>query len=545
MIDKKPLPMGIESFRELRISGCYYSDKTMLIADFLESGAKVTLITRPRRFGKTLNMDMVKEFFDIDADSKPIFKGLAVMDTKHREQINTRPVISFSFRDCKGNLSSISFLIKQELLREYKQFEHVASRLSGFDASIYGNIVNCLIKGDTDMVPISNSIAYLSELVSKHYGKNPIILIDEYDTPMTSSYTEGCYEDLRQFFTALFGSALKGNSYLDKALLTGIQRIAKENIFSGLNNLVICTVNEQAYSQYFGFDDMEARRLLNSYGFDLTDSVREMYDGYRFGGHELYNPWSLLSYVNCGSLRPFWINTSSNALIRKCVLTANQEFFEQFDLLILNGSVKVTANLQTSFFELSNNENLWGMLLNAGYITVVQELDAFTGFYEVRIPNREVQSEFQAIVAQYTKSGDSRLNEMFYYLVQERNLEQFAHIYQKIVTNVTSYYDAKENAYHMLMLGMCVYLDGVYEITSNLESGLGRSDITLRAKLAGLPHIIIEFKQGENPQQLAVEALQQIKDKQYTAGLAGEIMLLGIAHNKKQCEMRWELTNNF
>lgn len=540
-MNQKPLPLGIDSFRKLREGDFYYSDKSMLIADFLRSGAQVTLITRPRRFGKTLNMDMVKEFFDIDADSNAIFDGLSIMDTEYRNQMNTRPVIFLSFRDCKGDRETLVSSIKSELYREYRHFYHISNQLEDWDKKDFLTVFESLQRRDIDVLPILRAIAYLSELVSKYYKKNPIILIDEYDTPMTSAYSEGCYNELRQFFTALYGSALKGNPYLDKALLTGIQRIAKENIFSGLNNLVICTVNDKAYRQYFGFSTEEARCLLEAYGFKLTDDVRGMYDGYCFGGLEAYNPWSLLSYADSGKLIPYWVNTSSNALIRKSVLAADQDFYDQFDELILDGSVKVEVNLSTSFFELEDNATLWGLLLNAGYITTIQELDLLMGFCEVRIPNREVGREFQAIVAQHTKLGGNLLNEMFYYLIQERNLERFTKIYKKIVTTATSYYDAKENAYHMLMLGMCVYLSSIYEITSNMEAGLGRSDITLRAKQSDRPHIIIEFKQGENLEQLAKEALAQIKGKQYAAGLSGEVLLMGIAHQKKECAVQTEI----
>lgn len=538
---KKPLPMGIDSFRELREGGYYYSDKTLLIADFLEKGAKVTLITRPRRFGKTLNMDMVKEFFDIDGKSEAIFNGLAVMDTPWKEQMNTRPAIFLSFRDCKGDKPMLVFLIKKELYREYRRFDEAGNSLSGWDRDDYLRIMESLQKGDENTLPISQAIAFLSQIVSRYYGKNPIILIDEYDTPMVSAYSEGCYDELRQFFTALYGSALKGNPYLDQALLTGIQRIAKENIFSGLNNLVICTVNDRAYSRYFGFNEMEARALLESYGLELTDAVRQMYDGYRFAEQEVYNPWSLLSYAGSGKLMPYWVNTSSNALIRKCVLEADQDFLDQFDELVINGTATVAANLQTSFFELRDNATLWGMLLNAGYITTVRELDLLMGFCEVRIPNFEVSREFQAIVAQRTKLGNNLLNEMFFCLIQERNPEKFTKVYRRIVATATSYYDAKENAYHMLMLGMCVYLSGAYEITSNLEAGLGRSDITLKAKEPDRLHIIMEFKQGDDLERLASEALDQIKAKQYAASLTGEVLLMGIAHRIKECEIRTEI----
>ena len=509
-MNQKALPLGIDGFRKLREGDYYYTDKSMLIADFLKTGAEVTLITRPRRFGKTLNMDMVREFFDIEANSKDIFSGLAIMDTSWKEAMNTTPVISLSFRDCKGDKAILIFLIKQELLREYRRFEHCAKDLAPMDQTIYNEIIGCLVKSDEEIVPISRAIAFLSQIVSEYYHKNPIILIDEYDTPMTSAYTEGFYDELRSFFTALYASALKGNPYLDKALLTGIQRIAKENIFSGLNNLVVCTVNDRAYSEYFGFNPQEAQALLESYGLELNDEVKKMYDGYRFADQEMYNPWSLINYANSRELIPSWVNTSSNTLIRQTVLKASDSFLRQFDELILNGSIKTMVNLSTSFFELQDDATLWGLLMNSGYVTVNRVLNLQARLYEIRIPNSEVGQEFQKV-------------------------------YKRIVSSCTSYFDAKENAYHMLMLGMCVYLSGTYEISSNLEAGKGRSDITLKAKEPGYPHIIMEFKQGEDLEKLSRQALEQIHEKEYYDGLAGEILLLGVAHNKKDCVIQSEM----
>lgn len=407
----KRLPLGIDKFRKLRTGNFYYIDKTGMIADFLQNGAQVTLITRPRRFGKTLNMDMIKEFFDIDAKSADLFDGLAIMDTEWRSEINSRPVLFFSFRDCKGDEPILVYLIKQVLLREYQRFLHVSKNLDEMDADQYRKVLDCLMAGDTNTVPISNAIAFLSKLVSQYYGKNPLIMIDEYDTPMTSAYTEGCYEKLRMFFTALYGSALKGNDYLDMALMTGIQRVAKENIFSGLNNLYVCTVNSESYSQYFGFTEQETSTLLQDYGLAMDESVKAMYDGYRFGSTEIYNPWSILSYARDKALMPYWVNTSANALIRQLLCKTTPEFFDQFDKLILEHQVAVTINSATSYFELESEATLWGLLLNSGYITVEKQINLLTGFCLVRIPNQEVTQEFRTIVASYTKLGDSLLGE--------------------------------------------------------------------------------------------------------------------------------------
>lgn len=538
---RKPLPIGIDSFRRLRENDYYYTDKSMLIADWMADGAQVTLITRPRRFGKTLNLDMVKEFFDINADSHNLFEGLAIMDTPWKEEINSRPVIFLSFRNCKDMKLNLLKLLKSEILREYEQFPKAFQSLAGSQKATYQKIFASLVSGDEDWLSVNESIAFLIQTVSQFYKKNSILLIDEYDTPMASAYSEGYYEDLRPLFTSLYATALKGNPCLDRGLLTGIQRIAKESIFSGLNNLLVCTVKDRLYSPYFGFDEGETAALLQSYELELTEGVKTMYDGYRFGAKDLYNPWSLLNYAKTGELVPYWVNTSSNALIRQSILKADTAFFRSFEELILGGSTEVAVLLDTSFFELSNNATLWGMLLNAGYLTQAGKMDPLTGFCEVCIPNLEVRREFQVIVAQYTKLGETSLAEMFHYLVSKRNIPAFLRAYREIVMTATSFHDAKENAYHMLMLGMCIYLDQEYEIASNLESGHGRSDITLKAKRPGLLHIIMEFKQGDNPEQLCHDAMKQIEDKQYYSGLYGEILLMGIAHRVKECAIETKI----
>lgn len=540
-MNQPPLPIGVSSFRELREGGYYYTDKTMMIGDFLERGAKVTLITRPRRFGKTLNMDMIREFLDIEKESGNLFSGLSIMNTPVKEELNSRPVLFFSFRDSKGDSAYIINLMKKELYREFRRFDCAAGALSGMDLQEYEAIMSCLLSGDENTRPVNTAIAYLCRLVAARYGRNAVVLIDEYDTPMNAAYASGCYDELRPFFAALYGSALKDNPHLDRALLTGIQRIAKENIFSGLNNLEVCTVNDKFYSECFGFNEAETTALLETYGLKLTPEVKAMYDGYRFGSREVYNPWSLLNYVKSGELMPYWLNTASNDLIRTGMEQASAGFSRDFDALILSGSVDVAADLTTSFFEMGRDETLWGLFINAGYVTILQTIDSMDGLYRIAIPNGEVRQEFKALVERHTRLNGGDLKKMFDCLVRRRDIEGFLQIYRRIVLTATSYYDNKENAYHMLMLGMCVYLNGDYEITSNLEMGTGRSDIRLKARRQGLPHILMEFKQGTDLPQLSQKALEQIKEKQYASGLSGEVLLMGIAHEIKTCEIASEI----
>lgn len=341
----KPLPIGIDFFRKLREGDYYYVDKTGTIAELLEQRAKATLITRPRRFGKTLCMDMVREFFDIEADSAALFQGLKIMDGPYRGELNSRPVLSFSFKDCKGEWPLMTRQIKTSLEREYDRWEpFAAAGLTGSAKRNYEDIREALgEKRNPDMDPLWNAIAFLSEIVASHYGKPAMILIDEYDTPMDAAFHHGDHPKLRAFFSSLYGTALKGNPYLDMALMTGIQRVAKENIFSGLNNLLVCTAESELYADCFGFTEEETRMLLADYNLELNGAVRDMYDGYRFGGKALFNPWSILSYAKTGQLAVHWVNTSGNQVLQERIAHASEEFRAQFQRLIREGELSGKA----------------------------------------------------------------------------------------------------------------------------------------------------------------------------------------------------------
>lgn len=537
-----PIPIGVDSFRSLRERGYYYVDKTRLITEFLQSQLPVTLITRPRRFGKTLCMDMVKVFFDIGTNSRSLFEGLEVMEGQYAREINSRPVLSFTFKDCKDAWPLLIRQIKTALEPEFERYGSIIyGDLSPSQKQNFDEIQSSLAaKSDAGWEPLWNAIAFLSKAVSEHYKKPVIILIDEYDTPISTAYSNGCYEQLHSFFSSLYGTALKGNPHMDMALMTGIQRVAKENIFSGLNNLLVCTAESGAYADCFGFTEEETRELLCRYGMELSKPVRDMYDGYRFGGKELYNPWSILNYVKSGRLAPYWVNTSSNELIHERLEQASVSFKQKFNELILNGVIATTVDLQTGTYDGGGDAALWGLFVNAGYLTFTDESDDPTTLRRLRIPNGEVRDEFKEIVARHVGIQRSRLDELFDALVNRRDPKTFSATYKEIVKTITSYHDARENAYHML-LGMCVYLEGRYEIRSNRERGLGRSDILLKATRPSDWNIIVEFKQGTDLPVLAHAALEQISEKQYFTDLTGPVLLLGIAHSGKECELEYRL----
>ena len=383
----------------------------------------------------------------------------------------------------------------------------------------------------------ARSIQYLITAVYRFYKTEPVLLIDEYDQPVLCSYENGFREELGDFFAAMFGTAVKGNEYVTQVLLTGIQRIAKESIFSKLNNLQVYSVIREDYASCFGLTEDETRQLLRYYGLELTDKVKNKYDGYRLRGLEIYNPWSILNYMKHEELGDYWINTSTNYLIRQALDSAGPHFRKDFDRLIEEGEVKASVNLETSFMELQDTQSLWGLLVNSGYVTVTGIEKG--GFLKLRIPNEEVKSEFQKIVAEQANISPDSLRSMFQYL-QDGDMEHFLSVYQEIVLSCTSYHDARENAYHMLFLGMCISLRGMYKIKSNLEAGEGRSDILMESLDQKRCYIIIEFKQGEDVEKKKTEALEQIISKQYFADLRGKILCMGIAHNKKECQIAWK-----
>lgn len=535
---KRILPIGNDDFRKLRENGSYYVDKTLMIKDFIEKRDEVAQIARPRRFGKTLNMTMLREFFDIETDSRDIFDGLAIMDTEYADQINSRPVIYFTFKNSKGtSVEELTAQLKLAMQEQYGYYEEeFRDKLNknSFNAKKFYESYDLLMDQKSTHIYLSSALLDLTRVVYDFYHIRPILLIDEYDQPIMSSYEYGYHDQLGPFFANLYGSAMKGNSALGQALITGVQRVAKESIFSQFNNARVYTVMHKQYASYFGLTVLETEKLLTDYDLILDENVRMKYDGYRFGGIEIYNPWSVLNYADIGSLDNYWINTSSNFLVKQALRTADKRFWDDFDQLASGKEISVWLTLETSYIERDSNYSLWGLLVNSGYLTALKRIDSNTAV--VKIPNDEVMSEFQVLIAEISGVDGLDLQQMLSYLIN-KDMKRFFDIYQDIVISCTSYMDAKENAYNMLFLGMCIALRGAYKVTSNIEAGYGRSDITMEALMSARSHVIIEFKQGEDLERLKEEALEQIIQNQYYAGLKGEVICIGLAHDKKRCSM--------
>ncbi len=544
----KKIPTGIKSFRKLREENYYFVDKTLMIKDFLERGSEVTLVTRPRRFGKTINMSMLSEFFDITKDSKEIFKGTKIMDTPYSSELNQYPTIFISFADAKRDKTSIVSTIKDQVLKEWDKYDYVFDDLTKYEQNKHDFLESRLMNySNGNLEGIVDSISFLMDKLKDYYHKEVMVFIDEYDTPFIEAHTKGFYEEVRGGLSGLLHNSLKTSNSLKYAFITGIQRVAKENIFSDLNNLVVCDVTDQRYASYFGFTTSETQELLEYYGLQLNNEVKEMYDGYHIGNQDIYNPWSLLNYVDTKELTPYWVNTSANTMIKDGIKKSSRDFKEQYKELIEDGYLDTEVNLQTSFYEVESTPTLWGLFVNAGYLTVDQVIDLMDDYYRIRIPNEEVKKEFKNITDYYLSLGDGQLNRLMRYLRYEQS-NKFIKEYKDILM-IPSYHDLeKENSYHMMMLGMCLCLDKDYEIISNREVGRGRDDLILKAKDEKKTSFVLEFKYLKEDKKdlekaldnLSNKAIQQIKDNKYDYGLKGKVIYIGLAHHGKDVNIKWE-----
>lgn len=542
MEERRTLPIGNDDFRKVRENNSYYVDKTLMIRDFIMMQDEVALIARPRRFGKSINMTMIREFFDITVDSRNIFDGLAIMDTEYASQINSRPVIYFTFKNVKGvSAEELTTQLKLSMQEEYSYYERIFNGKLDKDSYAtkkFYETYAMLMELNSSYIYLSSALLDLTRIVYEFYGIRPVLLIDEYDQPIMSSYEYNYHKQLGTFFSNFYGSAMKGNPSLGQALITGVQRVVKESIFSQFNNPQVYTVIDTEYSRYFGLNEDETRTLLKAYGLELNEEVERMYDGYQMGTIRMYNPWSIINYAKKGRLENYWVKTSANFLVKAALKDADRSFWRIFEQLVDGQEKLVYITLDTSFAERASSYSLWGLLVNAGYLTVTKWTDAETSV--VKIPNGEVMSEFQTLIAEISGIERLDLQQMFTCLLN-KDMETFLELYRSIVISSTSYMDAKENAYHMLFLGMCITLRGSYKVTSNLEAGYGRSDITLQALSPNGINVIVEFKQGKDLQQLKEAALKQILDNKYYTGLTGDVLCVGIAHDKKICDISYKV----
>ena len=545
---KKKVLIGLQDFRRLRELNAYYVDKTMMIGEFLDSPYQITLITRPRRFGKTMNMSMLAEFLDCTRDSKAIFAGTKISRTEWMAELNQCPVIFLSLLEIKsdtaeGMLWQLSGRIREEYKRYYNMLN--SGKLSGDQVEEFNHIYNVLAHVQSKEQwknCVIRSILVLCEVLSSYYGKNVYLLIDEYDTPFMSANTNGYYSEVRSVLAGFLSTSLKGNPYLERAILTGIQRVAKENIFSGLNNLTVLTVNDSEYEDCFGFTEEEVRKLLNDFDLEFTDEVKEMYDGYRFGNKDIYNPWSVTNYAVRKRLAPYWVNTAENSILKDALRERGTTFEKEYNKLIETGEITTVVSLTTAYYEHQSDASLWGLMVNAGMLTIQENMG--DDYYTLRIPNQEVWSAFRELTAFSLQIDEGDMQKLFMELIRG-NIDEFAERYQNILLTLPSYHDLQcENSYHMMVLGMCVFQQKNYIIESNRENGNGRADLLMRAKRSGYPNMILEFKytkdKKEDLDKLAASAVEQMKDKKYDVNLDTPVYYIGLAHCGKQAAVYYQ-----
>lgn len=544
----KKIILGTNRFSKLiREDGCFV-DKTLMIKDFLERKKQVTIITRPRLFGKTINITMMSEFFDNTKDSKKLFKGTKIMDTSYASEINQYPTLFFSFSNARSNKKTIISEIRSQIINEWTKYDFVFTDLNKDEKIKYEACQHVLINWkDDDFIGITDVISFLIERLEIYYGKKVMLFIDEYDTPFIEAYRENFYDEIEEGITHLFMSILNKSSSLKYAMLIGIQTFANESIFSKLDNVIVCDVSNQIYAPYFGFDEKETKQLLEYYHLEFNEEVKEVYDGYCIGNIGIYNTWSILNYVSNKELRPFWINTALNEMLKDFFNKSDDSFKKQYEQLIENGYLETRITLQTSFYEVANTSNLWGLFVNAGYLTVDEIIDIADNYCRIRIPNNEVKTEFRSLTEYYLSLYEGQLNQFSRFLINEQ-FDEFSKYYQHILM-LPSYHDLNnENSYHMMMLGMCLCLSDNYKIISNREEGKGRCDIIIQAHYEKKTSFVIEFKYFKEDKKdvekaldkLSNEAIQQIKDRKYDYDLKGKVIYIGLAHHGKDVMMKWE-----
>lgn len=547
----KSLPIGVSDFK-LATTGYYYVDKTLMIRDFLDKKPMVSLFTRPRRFGKTLNMDMLRVFFEkTNEDTSVYFKDKQIWQcgnyyTKHQGQY---PVIFLTFKDIKSmtweeTFQKIRRLISLEFIR-HNELE-TSSVLTSYEKEQYH-----LLAGDTgDEVDCQMGLQLLSLLLHKHYGRECIIIIDEYDTPIQQGHTCNFYPEIVNFMRNFFSGGLKDNPHLAFGFLTGILRVAKESIFSGMNNLKTYSILDDGYSSYFGFTEKEVKDMLRYYGKDdKYNELSEWYDGYRFGNTEIFNPWSVINYIsdNCFP-KAFWQSTGSNEIIGEIIQTATPEITK--DLYKLLCGEKIAAYIDTGVIypEVQNNPySIYSFLLVAGYLKIANIYPQSDGNFmcDVAIPNKEITFVYEKEVLNRTNQNSLAIS-ISQAIFSKDTQKLQALLEDFMVKSISSIDGANEGFYHGMMLGLCAILGNRYKIRSNRESGLGRFDIQLMPLTKGMPGFIFEFKHTKDEHTdlsaLADSALQQIEAKKYDTELrdngVNSIIRIGIAFRGKSAVVR-------
>ena len=527
---KKAVPVGIEDFERIVREDYYYVDKTQLIEELLINRVPVTLFTRPRRFGKTLNMSMIKYFFDVKnkEENKKLFENLKIYNSEYMSEQGKYPVIFISLKDLKGDTwEECLKRLKLFIFDLYAEFEYIREKMNEWDKRKFEKVL--YEKEDTDYIM---SLKFLSDSLYKYHGEKVIILIDEYDAPIINAFDKGYYNEAVNFFQTFYSSALKTNNSLKYGILTGITRIIKEGIFSGLNNLYVNTILSRDYSEYFGLLESEVVEMLDYFDMKYKiEEVREWYNGYIFGESEVYNPWSIVNYIKEKEIKAYWANVSGNTLLENMLNHAGESVYEDLKRFTDGESIeKYISDGTTIKSLLSNDDEIWQLLLYSGYLTKdrkQKEIDVtteYTDVYNLRIPNKEIRKYF----------GNMFLNRFFgtelktsilIKALENRDIKKFEKTLGEIMVNMLSHFDLDsemEKIYQVFMIGLVGFLMGKYEIISNNESGYGRYDLAMIPIKSNEKAYLMEFKisKTENRMTLkAEEALKQIDEKKYDTRL--------------------------
>ncbi len=553
---KKKLPVGTSDFKKLRETGYYYVDKSLFAREITEASAEVLLIPRPRRFGKTLNLSMLRYFYEkSDENQGALFDGLAVRDDEVWSHQGKYPVIFLTFKDIKGNTwddlyEGLRWIISREVERHSEILKQ-----DEISATARNHLVE-IINGRASRRLYENSLLILSEQLKRCHNKRVVILLDEYDTPIHSGYLSGCYNEIISFMRNFLSGGLKDNENLFRGVVTGILRVAKESVFSGLNNLGVYTLLSPTFSDSFGFTEAEVRTVLEDCGMsDLYDKISYWYNGYQFGKTVIYNPWSVANCLdNQGDPRPYWVNTADSTLIDRLVTKGGSELREEIGCLLEGGTVTKPVYDSIVMKDLEKRDDLlWSFMLFSGYLKFTHK-SSRRNYYELEIPNEEVHIVYEEMIERWfaEKIGLNQLEEMLKALGYG-DVNLFERLLREIVLQVMSYHDlsgSPEKVYHALVLGMLVWLSDKYEIRSNRESGYGRYDLMLKPKEPGRQGIVIEFKkvyENDTPEEVLDAALKQIEDKKYAAELEAsgikDILKLAVAFQGKELWVKQENTS--
>ena len=525
--------IGTSDFKKLRIKDYYYIDKTMYIKDILDNKSEIVLVTRPRRFGKTLNMSMLKYYFDCTKkDSKELFQGLKILEQeeKYTSKLGYYPVIYVTLKDAGlMNYNLMMMQLKTIMMEVYYEHRYVLEKEEMSEGE--RKIFNRMLSAEANDIDIMNSLKILSKILYQYYNKPVILLIDEYDVPLQNAYIQGYYEEAVSFYRTFYGVTFKDNPYLEKAILTGVSRIAKESLFSGMNNFKVYTIMDNEFADDFGITEDEMKKIIKDFNIqDEEKEIKKWYDGYKIGNVEgIYNPWSILNYLTDKELKPYWVNTSSNDLIKR-ILEKSATLKEQMERLLKDEAIEATIDLETIIVGIENKEeNIWGLMLQTGYLKVEETVSLEERRYKVKLPNNEIKDLIRGIIREWfsNKVLGNDLRSILQDLVS-LNLKEFEKKFRVLVEEMFSYMDVgkntAENFYHAFVLGILVGLKDTYYVNSNRESGFGRYDIMLEPKDKNGNSFIMEFKVMENMEEKTIEdtvenAKKQIEEKEYEENL--------------------------